>query len=64
LKGDKILAAKEKMIKIIQDQAEDSSCDESLRKLAFSRMIERSLKDSRAGNIFSNEEMKHRIQTL
>ena len=64
MKGDKTLATKEKMIKIIQDQPEDSSCDESLRKLAFSRMIERCLKDSRASNIFLNEKMEHIVKAL
>lgn len=58
-----MLAAKERMTQIIQDQPEDSTYDEILRELAFARMIDRGLKDSRAKNIFSNEEMKRRIQT-
>ena len=58
-----MLAAKTKMTQIIQDQPEDSTYDEILRELAFARMIDRGLKDSRANNIFSNEEMEHRIQT-
>ena len=56
-------ATKEKMTQIIQDQPDDSTYDETLRELAFARMIDRGLKDSRANNIFSNEEMEHRIQT-
>ncbi len=54
---------KEKMTKIIQEQPEDSSYDEILRELAFARMVEQGLKDSRAGRTISNEEMEHRIRT-
>lgn len=53
---------KEQMIKLIQEQPEDSSYDEILRELAFSRMIERGLADSDSGRIISNEEMKRRIR--
>ena len=56
-------SAKEQMTKIVQDQPEDSSYDESLRELAFARMIERGLEDSRAGRTISDEEMRHRIST-
>ncbi len=54
---------KEKMAKIIQEQPEDSTYDEILRELAFARMVDNGLKDSRAGRIISNEEMEHRIRT-
>jgi len=56
-------STKEQMIKIIQEQPEDSSYDEILRELAFSRMIERGLADSDAGRVISNEEMKRRIRS-
>jgi hypothetical protein len=56
-------SAKEQMTKIVQDQPEDSSYDEILRELAFARMIERGLEDSRAGRTVSDEEMRHRIRT-
>jgi predicted transcriptional regulator len=56
-------SAKEQMTKIVQDQPEDSSYDEILRELAFARMIERGLEDSRAGRTISDEEMRHRIST-
>ncbi len=55
--------AKEKMTKIIQEQPEDSTYDEILRELAFARVLERGLRDSRAGRTISNEEMGHRIRT-
>ncbi len=54
---------KEKMSKIIQEQPEDSTYDEILRELAFARMIDNGLEDSRAGRTISNEEMEHRIRT-
>ena len=58
-----MLSAKEQMTKIIQEQPDDSSYDEVLRELAFVRMIERGLEDSRVNRTISNEEMKHRIKT-
>jgi len=55
--------AKEKMTEIIQNQPEDSSYDEILKELAFARMVERGLKDSRSGRTISNEEMGSRISS-
>ena len=55
-------SVKEQMQKIIQEQPEDSSYDEILRELAFARMVERGLEDSKAGRTISNEEMRHRIK--
>jgi len=57
-----MLAVKEKMTRIIHDQPEDSTYDEILRELAFARMIDCGLEDSRAGDTISNKEMAHRIQ--
>jgi len=54
---------KEIVSEIVQAQPDDSSFDEILRELAFSRMIERGLADSRQGRTISNEEMEHRIRT-
>ena len=54
--------AKEMMAKIIEEQPDDSSYDEILRELAFSRMIERGLADSMENRIISDDEMKHRIK--
>jgi hypothetical protein len=56
-------SAKEQMTKIIQQQPDDSSYDEILRELAFARMIERGLKDSKENRKISNEDMQHRIKT-
>jgi predicted transcriptional regulator len=52
---------KERVSEIVQAQPDDSSFDEILRELAFSRMVERGLNDSREGRVISNEEMEHRI---
>jgi hypothetical protein len=53
--------AKEKITEIIQQQPDDSSYDEILRELAFARMVERGLEDSRKGHTLSNDEMARRI---
>jgi len=52
---------KDTMIKIIQEQPDDSSFDEILRELAFSKMIDRGLTDSDKGNVISHEDMGKRI---
>ena len=50
------------MTEIIQSQPEDSSYDEILRELAFARMVERGLADSRGGRVISHEEMERRAR--
>ena len=62
-RGGNMHSVKEQMTKIIQEQPDDYSYDEILRELAFSRMIERGLEDSRANRTISNDEMKQRIKT-
>ena len=52
---------KEKVSEIVQAQPDDSSFDEILRELAFSRMIERGLEDTRQGRAIPNEEMQQRM---
>ena len=54
---------KEKMTQVIQAQPEDATYEEIMRELAFERMIERGLVDSRAGQVVANEEMERRIRT-
>jgi predicted transcriptional regulator len=51
------------MKKVIDAQPDDSTYEEILRELAFARMIDRGLEDSRAGRTISNEEMARRIRT-
>ena len=58
-----MLTAKEKMSEIIKNQPEDSTYEEILKELAFARMVERGLEDSKAGRSISNEEMSRRIRS-
>ncbi len=51
------------MTKIIQEQPEDASYEEIMRELAFERMVEKGLEDSRKEKIISNEEMEQRIRS-
>ncbi len=55
-------SAKEEMIKIVQEQPDDSSFDEILRELAFARMIDRGLADSDAAAVITDDEMNRRIK--
>lgn len=56
-------SVKEKMTEVIQSQPEDASYEEIMRELAFKRMVERGLEDSRAGRAISNEDMEQRIRS-
>jgi ribosomal protein S3AE len=53
---------KERMTAVIQVQPEDCSYEEIIRELAFGRMVERGLEDSRQGKVLSNADMERRIQ--
>ncbi len=55
--------AKTRMFEVIQQQPEDASYEEILRELAFERMVQRGLNDSREGNVIDNEEMEKRIRS-
>ena len=54
---------KVRMAEIIQEQPEDATYEEIIRELAFERMVERGLADSRTGKVISNEDMARRIRT-
>jgi predicted transcriptional regulator len=54
---------KQKMAEVIQSQPDDASYEEIMRELAFERMVDRGLEDSRKGRSITNEEMEHRIRT-
>lgn len=54
--------AREEITQIVQSLPEDSTYDEILRELAFARMVERGLQDSRDGKVISNEELNKRIR--
>ena len=48
---------KEKMKEVIDSQPDDATYEEILRELAFERMVERGLMDSREGRVISDREM-------
>lgn len=54
--------AKEDLGQLIAQQ-DDSSYEELVRELAFSVMVRRGLRDSDAGRMISNEDMRGRIHT-
>ena len=55
------IIAKQNAEKIIQSLPDDSSYDEILKELAFAKMIEQGLDDSKNDRVISNEEMKQKI---
>ena len=57
------MTTKEKLKALIDAQPDDASYDEILRELAFERMVERGLIDTREGRTISNEEMGRRIRS-
>jgi predicted transcriptional regulator len=54
---------KEEMIRVIEDQPEDSTFEEIFRELAFARMVDRGLADSEAGRLITHEELGQKIQS-
>ena len=54
---------KAKMTEVIQAQPEDASYEEIIRELAFERMIERGMEDSRGGRLVANDDMERRIRS-
>jgi predicted transcriptional regulator len=55
-------SVKDHMAEIIQEQPEDATYEGIMRELAFERMVEHGLADSRTGRVISNEEMARRIE--
>ena len=55
--------AKEKMKAVIESQPDDATYEEILRELAFERMVEHGLRNSREGRVISNEKMEQRIRS-
>ena len=56
-------SAKEQMVRIVQEQPDDSCYDEILRELVFARMVDRGLADSQTDRTINDEEMSRRIKT-
>ena len=55
--------AKDKALRVIEDQPPDSSLDDLIRELAIHRMIDRGLADSDAGRVISHEAIKKEVAT-
>lgn len=55
-------APKQEAKRIIDSLPEDASYDEILKELAFDRMIQKGLKDSKENKTISNNEMSNRIK--
>ena len=53
---------KQDLLRLLQEQPDDSSREELVRELAFSLMVERGLADSDARRVISDDEMAHRIR--
>jgi predicted transcriptional regulator len=53
--------AKETMADIIARQPDDSTYEELLRQLAYDRMVQRGLEDSKAGRTVADNEVKRKI---
>ena len=56
-------SVKEMMTEVIESQPEDATYEEIIRELAFERMVERGLEDTRSGRSISNEDMERRIRS-
>ena len=54
---------KEQMVEVINNQPVDASYDEIMKELAFARMVERGLEDSRQQRVISNEDLEQRIRS-
>lgn len=55
--------AKERLIRIIQDQPDDMTDEEILKELLFHRMIQRGLKDVDEGRTIPHEEVVKEIES-
>jgi len=53
--------AKETLVYIIARQPDDSTYEELLRQLAYDRMVQRGLEDSKAGRTVTDNEVKRKI---
>jgi predicted transcriptional regulator len=54
---------REKIAEVVLAQPEDATYEEIVRELAFERMVERGMNDSRAGRVISDDEMSQRMRS-
>jgi hypothetical protein len=57
-----VATPKQDLLRLLQEQPDDSSREELVRELAFSLMVERGLADSDARRVVSDDDMAHRIR--
>ena len=57
-----MISPKKQISKILQTLPDDSSYDEILKELAFAKMVDRGLQDSKQSKAISNDQMKKRIK--
>ena len=55
--------AKDQIKQLINSLPENSSYDDIFREIAFARMVQNGLRDSRENRTISNEDMEHRIKS-
>ena len=55
--------AKEMITQAVQAQPDDATYEEIMQELAFERMIENGLEDSRKGRVIANEDMERQIHS-
>ena len=53
---------KQNLLRLLQEQPDDSSREALVRELAFSLMVERGLADSDARRVISDDDVAHRIR--
>jgi hypothetical protein len=57
-----VATPKQDLLRLLQEQPDDSSREELVRELAFSLIVERGLADSDARRVISDDDMAHRIR--
>jgi len=57
------MSAKEKIVRILDEQPADSSFEEILRELAFASMVERGLDEVDQGHTLSHEEVRREVES-
>lgn len=53
---------KDRVTRLLADLPDDTTFDEILRELAFARMVEKGLADSKAGRTITTAELKRRVR--
>jgi predicted transcriptional regulator len=57
------MSAKEKIVRLLDEQPADSSFEEILRELAFASMVERGLDEVDQGHTLSHEEVRREVES-